>query len=265
LAVDGEQARVVGVTDGDTFDVEVDGRPDTVRLIGINTPERDECFYDQATDALADLVEGEQVALVADVSDRDQYGRLLRYAYVGERFVNEALVVQGVARSRSYPPDTAQQAVLDEAEEGARDEGEGLWAGGACGGAGSSTGDGELTAGPSGDGAAAEVQIAEAVADPPGPDEDDPNAETVTIANTGSGPAALGGWVLRDTSSTHRYTFPAGFVLPPGGQVVVHTGCGDDSTTALHWCNAGSLVWNNTGDTAYLEDPAGNTVSVLEV
>lgn len=252
-----EPVDVVRVVDGDTLVVEVAGVEERVRLVGVNTPEEGECWYEQARDDLAALA-GDQVRLEADVSDRDQHGRLLRHLFTGqggqagETWVNLELVRAGAAVSRSYPPDTTHQGALDEAEEVARTEGVGRWAAGAC------------SDGPGG-GASAEatVAIVAVVADPPGADEDDPNAETVTIRNDGGDAVGLGGWVLKDTSASHRYTFPAGFVLDAGASVVVHTGCGEDSASDLHWCQAGSLVWNNDGDTAYLEDPDGNTVSTF--
>ena len=42
--------------------------------------------------------------------------------------------------------------------------------------------------------------------------------------------------------------------------MTVHTGCGADTGTDLFWCNEGSAVWNNDGDTAFLLDPRGNVV-----
>ena len=242
---------ITSAVDGDTLHIEVDGGEERVRLIGINAPEDGECFADEATALLAELIDGHTVRLVADETDRDQFGRLLRYVYVGGRFVNEVLVQEGAARSAAYPPDTAEQPTLDAAERTARDAGTGLWADGACGAAAEQ--------------GAGDVRIDAVVADPPGPDEADPNAETVTIVNAGEATADLSGWVLKDTTASHRFTFPSGFTLGPGERVLVHTGCGTPTDTDLYWCNSGSLVWNNSGDTAYLEDEQGNTVSVADV
>ena len=73
-----ESGVVSGVLDGDTIDVDQVGR---IRLVGIDTPERDACGYDQATEAMAALVDGRTVQLVRPdgVQDTDPYGRLLRY------------------------------------------------------------------------------------------------------------------------------------------------------------------------------------------
>ncbi|MGA8040228.1 MAG: thermonuclease family protein, partial [Acidimicrobiia bacterium] len=74
---------MVSVTDGDTIRVDYEGgNNEAVRLIGINSPEIGECFATQSTSALASMVAGGDVVMVRDVSDRDQYGRLLRYLYL---------------------------------------------------------------------------------------------------------------------------------------------------------------------------------------
>ena len=72
---------MVRVIDGDTIDVRFDSGVERVRLIGTNSPEGGECYADEATEGLVGLVMGETVHLERDVSDRDQYGRLLRYVW----------------------------------------------------------------------------------------------------------------------------------------------------------------------------------------
>src|SRR4051794_28356599 len=74
---------VTRVIDGDTL-VIADGRH--VRLIGIDTPEKDECGYRAATVALRELVEGRRVRLPnpRSVQDQDRYDRLLRYVDLGK-------------------------------------------------------------------------------------------------------------------------------------------------------------------------------------
>lgn len=106
--VAGESARVTRVIDGDTIDVRIGDISYRVRYIGVNTPESDQVCYDEATDANAILVRDQTVTLVKDTSETDQYGRLLRYVYVGDTFVNASLVRDGWAESVEYPPDTAR-------------------------------------------------------------------------------------------------------------------------------------------------------------
>lgn len=101
----GDEGYVVNVIDGDTIDVEIDGEIYRVRYIGANTPERDEPCYEAAKNANRALVERKTVRLVRDVSDTDRYGRLLRYVYVGDVFVNAQLIEDGYAETVRYPPD----------------------------------------------------------------------------------------------------------------------------------------------------------------
>lgn len=103
----GESATVTAVLDGDTIDVNLNGQTVRVRYVGVNTPEIDEACYDQATSANAAMVRGQAVTLVKDRSETDRFGRLLRYVYVGDTFVNAQLVAQGYAEAVLYEPDRA--------------------------------------------------------------------------------------------------------------------------------------------------------------
>jgi micrococcal nuclease len=103
----GETGNVVNVVDGDTIDVMLNGQRVRVRYIGVNTPERDEACYSEASAANAALVEGKTVTLVKDQSETDSFGRLLRYIYVGDTFVNAQLVARGYAEAVLYEPDDA--------------------------------------------------------------------------------------------------------------------------------------------------------------
>jgi len=120
-------AMVVKVIDGDTIEVDLDGDTYRVRYIGMDTPERERPFYEEATAVNAELVEGQPVLLVKDVSETDQYDRLLRYVFVGDTFVNFELVNQGYAAAVTFPPDVACEEVFRHAEADARNRGLGLW------------------------------------------------------------------------------------------------------------------------------------------
>jgi endonuclease YncB( thermonuclease family) len=93
---------VFNVVDGDTVDVRAgNGTQERVRIIGIDTPERGECGFTEASAAMASLVQGEQVDLVAGArDDRDRYDRILRYVDVGGRDAGLALIDQGLAIAR---------------------------------------------------------------------------------------------------------------------------------------------------------------------
>ncbi len=102
-----------------------------MRYIGIDTPEtypKLEALGLEAWQANRALVEGKIVRLERDVSEVDKYGRLLRYVYVDDIFVNAELVRAGLAYVKAYPPDTKHQDYLEELEQEARQAGRGMWA-----------------------------------------------------------------------------------------------------------------------------------------
>jgi micrococcal nuclease len=130
-------AKVTKVIDGDTIEVDLgEGNKKRVRYIGIDTPESVDpnqpvmCFSKEATAKNKELVENGIVGLEKDVSETDRYGRLLRYVYMGDLFINQTLVAEGYAHSSSYPPDIKHQDKFRQAEQQARTANRGLW--GSC-------------------------------------------------------------------------------------------------------------------------------------
>ncbi|MGF1546458.1 MAG: thermonuclease family protein [Thiotrichales bacterium] len=103
-----EIANVSYIFDGDTVAVRYpDGREETVRYIGIDTPEVGEACAEAATIRQRTLAAGKQVFMLRDVSDRDIYGRLLRYVCTEDQvFINAEMVAAGFAVAKRYPPDT---------------------------------------------------------------------------------------------------------------------------------------------------------------
>ena len=125
-------ATVVRVIDGDTIVVAYEGGEEVVRYIGIDAPEQyrnqsPECYANDAAAANAALVRGQTVRLVPDVELQDKYGRALRYVYVGETFVNQALIESGHARTLPIPPNRTHARELYAEQEAARAAGRGLW------------------------------------------------------------------------------------------------------------------------------------------
>jgi len=122
--------KVTRVIDGDTIEIE---GGEHVRYIGIDTPETVDprkpvqCFGIEASKKNKELVEGKIVRLEKDITDRDKYGRLLRYVWVDSLFINLELVKQGFATSYCYPPDIKFQKEILAAEEEAREAKRGLW------------------------------------------------------------------------------------------------------------------------------------------
>ena len=117
---------VAAVVDGDTFRCRDRRR---IRLTGIDSPERDQRpFGEQARDALAQLVPpGTPVRLELDLSLRDQYGRVLAYAWSRGQLVNEQMMRNGWAVLYTVPPNVKYAERLRAAQNEARAKGAGLW------------------------------------------------------------------------------------------------------------------------------------------
>ncbi len=125
---DGELAKVTWVYDGDTVEVEMRGRTYKVRYIGVDTPEIDQPYYEEASKANFDMVKNQNVLLVRDVSDTDQYDRLLRYVYLTDgTFANAELLRGGYGRTINIKPDVANERYFEELQNEARQAGRGLW------------------------------------------------------------------------------------------------------------------------------------------
>lgn len=284
-----EWGQVVYIVDGDTIDVVMDGSNYRVRYIGIDTAEASRPCYEEATAENRSLVGGQTVCLDKDVSETDRYGRLLRYVYVGDLFVNAELVRRGYASAATFPPDVRHADLFRQLEEEARQAGRGCWAAEISSCSPDANHDGivnlfDLVAVSSRYGIQVSVgtfedtnadgkvdlfdlvcvaanmdsprslaEVAEWCCqfDAPGNDHENLNEEYVCFENWGSLATDMTGWHVKDEHGW-TYTFPA-FTVAPGGHVRLRTGCGDDSANDVYWCHSGA-VWNNDGDTVYLYD-----------
>ena len=131
------EANVVRVVDGDTIVVAYGGGEYKVRYIGMDTPETVdpsspvEWMGQEASGANKALVAGKTVVLEKDVSETDQFGRLLRYVWLTDgttwTLVNLELVKQGFASVATYPPDVKYVDVYLASEQEAEAAGIGLW------------------------------------------------------------------------------------------------------------------------------------------
>lgn len=95
VAADPVPAKVVGVSDGDTITVVMDGQQTKIRLWGIDAPEKGQDFGQAATDAIKQLTAGRAVTVQA--VDRDRYGRTVAMVYADGISVNEAMIREGAA------------------------------------------------------------------------------------------------------------------------------------------------------------------------
>jgi micrococcal nuclease len=136
--------RVIRAVDGDTLEVEIEGRREDVRLIGVDTPETVkpgepvQCFGPRASAFTHRVADGRRARLLLGVERRDVYGRLLAYVQLGDpqldverRSLNTMLLRRGLARTLTIPPNDRFAAPFRRLELEAARAGRGLWD--ACG------------------------------------------------------------------------------------------------------------------------------------
>jgi len=254
-------AHVLRVVDGDTIEVEIDGAPYRVRYIGVDTPEQGMPFYDEATQANADLVTGRDVLLEKDVSETDQYGRLLRYVYIGDMMVNEELLRSGIAQVATFPPDVRHIDRFLAVQQEAQAAGVGLWAAATPAPLPSEpTATLVPPAPPSGEGGQVVINPSCSQFNSPGDDNTSREEEYVCVSNQGAIAVNMTGWMIKDEENW-TYAFPT-FTLDRAASVRVRTGCGTNTQQDLFWCKEGATaVWNNGGDTVFLFDGAANLIA----
>ena len=139
---DYQKVKVVKHVDGDTVYIKLpSGETEKVRFIGVNTPEsttRHEPYGEEASNYTKSKLLGKTVYIAQDVSDRDQYGRLLRYIWlekpekvteneIRSKMFNAILVLEGYAQAATYPPDVKYAYYFRKFQREARNKRKGLW------------------------------------------------------------------------------------------------------------------------------------------
>lgn len=135
---------VVQVVDGDTIKVDINGKTETLRLIGLDTPETVDprkvvqCFGLEASNKAKEILTGKKVRLEADNTqgELDKYNRLLRYVFLEDgTLYNKLMIAEGYAHEYTYDSKPYKyQAEFKQAEDSAREAGRGLWSATACNG-----------------------------------------------------------------------------------------------------------------------------------
>jgi endonuclease YncB( thermonuclease family) len=264
--------KVKSVNDGDTMDVDVDGdgttRSRRIRFAGVQAMEQTayssrnregDCHAVEATERLEQLVRRSRwrVRLAAEDPQTMSRGRFVRTVAVRSggrwRDVGTILLREGLALWwggwAESSPNASYSVLVQQAIAAQR----GLFDPDACG------------VGPN---AASPLQLL-VNWDADGDDTANPSGEWVKVRNHDPVNAVpLGGWYLRD-SGLRRYTFPAGAVIPPGGEIMLDVGRDGDDISTFRW-NLRAPVFENAthdedamGDGAYLFDPLGNVRATM--
>jgi micrococcal nuclease len=119
-----EAFSVSRVIDGDTLEL---SNGEKVRLLGVNAPEIEDYFGEDAKNFLARLVEGKAVSLETDYIERDEYGRKLAFLFLDGRNVNVEIVRNGLAHTFDLGKVSKYVNDLKEAESYARANQIGIW------------------------------------------------------------------------------------------------------------------------------------------
>lgn len=126
---------VTRIVDGDTIKVNFNGKEESVRLIGIDTPESVHPDASKnlpegkvASEYTKSKLDGKEVGLEFDVQERDHYGRLLAYVWIGGEMFNNVLLSEGYAQVATYPPNVKYVDDFTAIQKEARENNKGLWA-----------------------------------------------------------------------------------------------------------------------------------------
>lgn len=129
-----KQYKVVRVVDGDTYVISFNGKDEKIRIIGVDTPESVHSNSTKnvpegkiASDYVKNLLDGKTIGLEFDVQERDKYGRLLGYVYLGETMINKHLLEEGYAKLATFPPNVKYVDELTQIQTKARDNNKGFW------------------------------------------------------------------------------------------------------------------------------------------
>lgn len=138
-----KQYNVLKIVDGDTIKISMDGTEETLRLIGIDTPETVDprkavqCFGAEASNKAKELLTNRRVTLEFDTSQgsRDKYGRLLAYIRRDDGlFYNKHMIEEGYAHEYTYNLPYKYQTEFKSAQKAAQTAQKGLWSSKTCNG-----------------------------------------------------------------------------------------------------------------------------------
>jgi micrococcal nuclease len=214
------------VIDGDTIILENGSK---IRLIGINAPEKGYSNYLKAKEVVKSLILLQNVRLESDSEDMDDHGRLLRYIFVDDVFVNLWLVEEGYAHV-FRESGLKYENQLKEAETAARLQELGIWEKSRY---------------------SSQIILLKFNYNAVGNDNENLNDEYVILQNVGDVPLNMTGWTIKDEGS-NIYTFPE-YMLPSDQVVTFHSGSGSNTEDEIFWNKKGA-VWNNKADAIYLRD-----------
>ncbi|MFM1525609.1 MULTISPECIES: thermonuclease family protein [Helcococcus] len=125
---------VVEVFDGDTIVININNKNETVRLLGIDTPEsvhpnpkKNTKYGKIASSFTKKLLTNKKVSIELDVQKKDKYGRILAYVYLNNKMVNETIIENGFAKPLTIAPNVKYTKKFTKLFQKARKYKKGLW------------------------------------------------------------------------------------------------------------------------------------------
>ena len=221
-----ETAVVERIIDGDT--IVIAENKTSVRLLGINTPERGENYYKEAKEFLGDLALNKTINLEYGKDKTDLYGRTLAYIYIGNENLNLELIEQGFANFYFPSGKDKHYNEFKQAWENCLKKNKNLCE-------------------KSSNVCAKCIELKKL----------DSKNQEVVLHNTCSFSCELTGWKIKD-EGRKNFVFEK-FVLGKNRDVTIRVGKGTNSEGLLYW-NRTSYVWTDTGDTLFLRDDKGKLI-----
>lgn len=219
------------VIDGDTLEM---ANGDVVRLIGIDAPEKTQLHYKDAIEQLK-KIEGKSVRMEKDATNKDRYGRYLRYVFLEDHFVNLELLQNGLAYAYIVNPDKRYEKEFLEAENLARANGLGIW----------SRSDYSDC-----------FELESFHYNAKGEDDKNLSDEFFVIKNSCRMEISASKWTVRNTFNS--FDIPD-FSLDPVSKIKIISGTGKNSNSEV-FIGSARPIWNNKGDVLYLRDEGGSVI-----
>ncbi len=212
-----EYVEIDRVIDGDTIVV----GEESVRLLGINSPEKGEEYYEEAKKFLEGLILGTNVRLEYGQPKYDKYSRILAFVFIGNTNINVELVRWGLANVYILDDERYEKKLRDAWEECIEKN---------------------VNLCEKSDAYVGCIEIGKFM------------EQTVVFKNTCNYDCSLDGWEIKD-EGRKKFIFE-NFVLGAGEEVSIEVGEGINTEDVLFWMNE-DYVWTNTGDTLFLRDDEG--------
>jgi len=205
-----------------------------IRLIGIDAPEKDQPYSDEVIGQLKQL-EGKVIRMEKDTTNKDRYGRYLRYVFLDDHFINLELVQSGLVYAYIVSPDKRYEREFLEAENVARANGVGIWARSEYSDC---------------------VELGQFHYNAKGEDDKNLADEFFVVRNSCERAISASRWSARNTFNS--FAIP-NFELGAGSEIRVTTGSGENSDREI-FLSSKRPIWTNKGDVLYLKDGDGSII-----